>query len=88
MPLFWGNASILYGLCNMEPLFCGNISVLTGYCSEITSGAGQRWPLGEGNMTSGDIGGDDVAGIILKDRTTGSSYRVYVDSGVIGVEAV
>jgi len=29
---------------------------------------------------------DNAKGVILKDRTTGSYYRLYVDSGILGVE--
>ena len=29
---------------------------------------------------------DPTAGIILKDRTTGSRYRLYVDNGTLAIE--
>ena len=35
-----------------------------------------------------DCDADDSIGLILKDRTTGTKYRLYVDSGVLSIEAV
>lgn len=31
---------------------------------------------------------NDTDGVVLKDRTSGTSYRLYVDGGVLSIEAV